>query len=283
MLFGLLCALSFMTAVLLCAGTGAFDTFTFLWLVPVGFVGAFLLLAALGFGILLLICKCIDPEKPREKDSPWFRWLVQEIIQVVFTVLPIRVRTKGFENAPKDGRFLLVCNHVDNIDPAFLLHCFRQQPIAFVAKREAKHMFLINKVLPKLLCSYINRENDREALKTILRCIGQLKSDTVSVAIFPEGRINKFKKLAHFRPGVFKIAQKAQVPIVVCTLQGTNHALKKVMKLKAAPVDVHLLEVLSPEFIADKTTVEVAEYVYNLMAADLGPENVLTPEEEENT
>ena len=282
MLLGLVISLSLLAAVLLCAGTGAFDTLSFLWLLPVGLVGSFLLLVALGFGIFLLICKCIDPDKPREKDSPWFRWLVLEIIDLLFKVLPIRLRTRGFENAPKDGRFLLVCNHLDNIDPTFLLHCLRQHPMAFVAKQESKNMFLVNKVMPMLLCPYINRENDREALKTILRCISLLKNDTFSVAIFPEGRINQYRKLAHFRPGVFKIAQKAQVPIVVCTLQGSNQALKRVLKLRSAPVEVHLLEVIPPETIADKTTVEVAEYVYELMAKDLGPENVLTPEEEEN-
>ena len=275
--------MSFLSAVLVCAATGAFDTFTFLWLVPVGFLGTFLLLAAIGFGIFLLVCKRIDPEKQYEKDDPVFRWVVLEIINVIVHVLPIKLRIKGFENAPKDGRFLLVCNHLDNIDPAFLLHCFREHSIAFVAKREAKTMFLVNKVMPKLLCPYINRENDREALKTILHCISMLKNDTVSVGIFPEGGINKYRKLAHFRPGVFKIAQKANVPIVVCTMTGTNHAIRRLLKLKQAPIDVHLLEVLPPEFLTDKTTVEVADYVYDLMAKDLGPENVLTPEEEENT
>ena len=269
-----------MAAVLLCAGTGAFDTLVFLWLVPVGFAGAFLLLLVMGFLTFLLICKFIDPDKQYEKDNPAFRWFVLEIIDVLFKLLPIRVRQKGFENAPEGGRFLLVCNHLDNIDPVFLLHCFRKHPIAFVAKREAKTMFLVNKVMPKLLCPYINRENDREALKTILHCISMLKNDTVSVGIFPEGGINKYRKLAHFRPGVFKIAQKANVPIVVCTMTGTNPALGKVLKLKQATVDVHLLEVIPPELMADKTTVEVAEYVYGLMAKDLGPENILTPEEE---
>ena len=283
MLLSLICALSFMTAVLVCAGTGAFDTFAFLWLIPAGFVGAFLALLALGFLLLLLICKFVDPDKQYEKDDPAFRWFVLEIIDVLFKLLPVRVLKKGFEHAPEGGRFLLVCNHLDNIDPAFLLHCFKKHPIAFVAKREAKSMFLVNKVMPKLLCPYINRENDREALKTILHCISMLKNDTVSVGIFPEGGINKYRKLSHFRPGVFKIAQKANVPIVVCTMTGSNYALGKIMKLKQATVDVHLLEVLPPEFIADKTTVEVADYIYELMAKDLGPENVLTPEEEENT
>ena len=244
MLFGLVCALSFLSAVLLCAGTGAFHTFAFLWLVPVGFLGSFLVLTAIGFGIFLLVCKRIDPEKQYEKDDPIFRWTVLEIIDFLFKVLPIKLQTRGFENAPKDGPFLLVCNHLDNIDPAFLLHSFRQHNIAFVAKREAKTMFLVNKVMPKLLCPYINRENDREALKTILHCISLLKNDTVSVGIFPEGRINKYRKLSHFRPGVFKIAQKANVPIVVCTMTGTNHAIRRLLKLKQAPIDVHLLEVL---------------------------------------
>ena len=283
MILGLLYGLSFLSAVLVCAGTGAFDTFAFLWLLPVSFAGVYLVLMAVGFGVFMLYCCFIDPEKERQKDSPCFRWFVIQIIQVILHVLPVRLRKKGFENAPTDGRFLLVCNHLDNIDPAFLFHCFPEQAIAFVAKKEAKKMFLVNKVMPKLLCPYINRENDREALKSILRSISLLKSDTVSVGIFPEGRINKYRKLAHFRPGVFKIAQKANVPIVVCTMTGTNHAIGRILKLKRATVDVHLLEVVSPEWIADKTTVEVADYIYDLMAKDLGPENVLTPEEEENT
>ena len=280
MLLGILCALSFFAAVMLCAGTGAFDTLHFLWLLPVGCVGSFLVFAALIFVLLLIICSRIDPEKERDADTPWFRWLIMELLHAVLTVLPVRVRTKGMEKLPKNGRFLLVSNHLDNIDPVFFYYCFPKSQLAFVGKQETKNMFLVNKVMPKLLCPTINRENDREALKTILRCISLLKNDTVSIAIFPEGRINPYRKLAHFRPGVFKIAQKAQVPIVVCTLQGTNHAIGRLLKCKSAPVDVHLLDVIPPEALEGRNTVEIADEIYAMMAADLGPENVLTPEEE---
>lgn len=254
-----------------------------LWLIPVFFVGCFLVFAALAFGLLLLICAFIDPEKPREEDSPRFRKMVMTYIHTVLTVLPVKIRAKGLEKTPKDGRFLLVCNHLDNIDPAFLFYCFPKSQLAFVAKKETKNMFLVKKVLPALLCQQIDRENDREALKTILKCISLLKEDKVSVAIFPEGRINKYRKLAHFRPGVFKMAQKAQVPIVVCTMLGTNRVIGNLLKCKGSVVDVHLLDVITPEQFAGKTTVDIAEQVYALMAADLGAENVLTPEEEENS
>ena len=280
MLLAILCAASLFLAVMLCVGTGVFDTLTFLWLLPVGYIGSFLLLVILGFGALLILCACIDPDKSRDKDTPWFRWLMMQIVEVIIKVLPIRVQATGLEKIPTDGRFLLVSNHLDNIDPAFIYYCFPKSQLAFVGKRETKKMFLVNKIMPKLLCPTINRENDREALKTILQCISLLKNDTVSIGIFPEGYINPHRKLAHFRPGVFKIAQKANVPIVVCTLQGTNHVIGRLLKCKGSTVKLHLLDVIAPEEIRDKNTVEVADRIYQMMAVDLGPENVLTAEEE---
>lgn len=282
----LLAILSFLAATataVVCSVTGSFYSYMWHWLLPVTYLGSFLVLAGLAYLFLLLVCKCIDPEKPREKDSPWFRRMVLWYIDAILTVLPVKIRTWGMEKLPTEGRFLMVCNHIHNIDPAFLLNTFPKSQLAFVAKQETKQMFLVDKVLPKLLCPLINRENDREALKTILRCIHLLKTDTVSIAIFPEGRINPYRKLAHFRPGVFKIAQKAEVPIVVCTLRNTQNVLERVMKLKSTEVEVHLLDVIPVEEHKGKTTVEVAERIYAMMADDLGPELVLTPEEEENT
>ena len=262
-----------------CLGGGLMD-FGWLWQFPVGFLGGFLLGAGLAFAFLLMVCALIDPEKPREEDCPWFRRMILWYIDAVITILPIRVRTQGLEKIPAQGRFLLVCNHLDNIDPAFILQAFPKSQLSFVAKREASQMFLVGKVLPKLLCPLINRENDREALKTILRCIQLLKEDKVSIGIFPEGYIHKKRKLQHFRPGVFKIAQKAGVPIVVCTIRNTQNVIKDLRKGRPSTVDLHLLDVIPVEQIRDRTTVEVAERIYTMMAADLGPENILTPEEE---
>lgn len=283
MLFGVISCLSAVIAAVLCLGTGAFLNLHWLWMLPAGLLGSFLLFVVLGFVFLLIVCARIDPEKPRDQDDPWFRWMMMEFVDVILKVLPVRVCTKGLEKIPTDGRFLLVSNHLDDTDPAYFYYCFPKSQLAFVGKKETKDMFLVNKVMPKLLCPTINRENDREALKTILRCIDLLKSDTVSIAIFPEGRINPYRKLAHFRPGVFKIAQKAKVPIVVCTLRGTHDAMLRLKKLKGSTVHLHLLDVIQPEDFADKNTVQIAEEVYAMMAQDLGPENVLTPEEEENT
>ncbi len=282
MLLGFMIALSAVAAVVACTATGVFSGFGWLWVLPVSFVGSFLVLAAMAFGLLVLFCALIDPDKPRDTDSRWFRRFVMELVHAVITVLPLQVRIQGKEKLPADGRFMLVSNHLDNIDPAFFYYCFPKSQLAFVGKKETANMFLVNKVMPKLLCPTINRENDREALKTILRCIQLLKNDVVSIAVFPEGRINPYRKLAHFRPGVFKIAQKADVPIVVCTLRNTNRVIPQLLKLKKSTVEVHLLDVIQPEQFREENTVQIADRVYAMMAQDLGPENILTPEEEEN-
>jgi 1-acyl-sn-glycerol-3-phosphate acyltransferase len=281
--FMLICLMLIFAAacgVALCCLGGGFGDFGWLWQLPVGFLGGFLVAAGLAFAFLLIACAVVDPDKSRDKDSPFYRGIARWYIQLILTVARIRVHTQGLEKTPKEGRFLLVCNHLHEADPAILLHYFKNSQLAFVSKQENHDMFIVGKLMPMMLCPLINRENDRQALQTILRCIQLLKEDKVSIGIFPEGYIHKKRKLQHFRPGVFKIAQKAGVPIVVCTIRNTHYVVKNFLKGKPSDVDLHLLEVIPAQELQGKTTTQIAQRVYDLMAADLGPENILSPEEE---
>jgi 1-acyl-sn-glycerol-3-phosphate acyltransferase len=236
----------------------------------------------IAFGIVLISCAFVDPDQQQEKDSKYFRTMVGLLVPAIFTFARIRVTTEGLEQTPDSGRFLLVCNHLHEADPAVLLHYFRKSQIAFVSKQENRNMFLVGKIMPKLLCPLINRENDREALKTILRCIQLLKEDKVSIGIFPEGYIHKDRKFHEFRPGVFKIAQKAKVPIVVCTIRDTQYVVKNFLAGEPSHVELHLLKVIPAEYLEGKTTVELAKEIHDLMAQDLG-EDYIPTEPEENT
>jgi 1-acyl-sn-glycerol-3-phosphate acyltransferase len=194
-------------------------------------------------------------------------------------VVGVHVHPQGLEKIPTDGRFMLVCNHCSNIDPVILLGYFPDSQLAFISKRENKDMFLVGKLMHKLLCQLINRENDREALKTIINCINILKEDKASVGVFPEGWCSLDFKLHPFRPGVFKIAQKANVPIVVCTVRNTQTVFGNMKKLKPSFVELHLVDVIPAEELKGQTTVDIANRVHKLMADDLGPDLVL----QENT
>lgn len=257
-----------------CGAAGGFEGWNWLWILPLGFVVAFALLAALAFGFLWLMCKRVDQSKPQENDSKFYRTLMHLYVDAALTLARVTIKTSGMELTPKHGRFLLVCNHIDNLDPAFLLTCFRKSQLAFISKREVQSFFLVGELMHKILCQPINRENDREALKTILRCIQIIKEDKASIAVFPEGYIHPDKKLHHFRPGVFKIASKTKVPIVVCTLRDTRYVLDRLLHLKPSSVEVRLLQVIHPEEYENLTTVELSDRIYEMMAQDLGPELV---------
>ena len=274
MLLGCVIGAALLIAVAVCFLTGAFLSLTWLWLMPVCFVGGFLVLAGLAFGFLWLMCKLVDQSKPQEQDSKFYRTLMHLYVDAALTIARVTVNTRGLEQTPKSGRFLLVSNHIDNVDPAFLLTYFRKSQLAFISKREVQNFFLVGELMHKILCQPINRENDRKALKTILKCIQIIKEDKASIAVFPEGYIQPDKKLHHFRSGVFKIATKTKVPIVVCTLKGTPTVVSNFVHLKPSTVDLHLLKVIYPEEYENLTTVELADRIYQMMAEDLGPDLV---------
>ena len=245
---------------------------------PLTLFGSFLGWLVLAFLFLVAVVAMPDRQKDRQTDSRFYRTVTDLYIELIISLAGIRFETQGFEKRPKSGRFLLVSNHLHEIDPAILMHFFPKAQLAFIAKKEAAGMFLVGKLLPRILGQYLNRENDREALKTILKCIALLKTNQASIGVFPEGGINVQRKLKHLKPGVFKIAQKAKVPIVVCTLQNTQHVVSNLLKLKRTTVTVHLLEVVEPAWMEEKTTVEIADHIYEIMAHDLGSENLYVEE-----
>ena len=267
--------LSALISTLICALNGGFESLNWLWVLPVGFLGSLLVLAVLFFVVLWLSCAFVDIEKPQEKDSKFHRFMVGNTAKLVLSVLQMRMHTRGLEKMPRDGRFLLVCNHINDLDPVVLLAYFKKKQLAFISKRENADMFIVGKIMHKIQCQRINRENDREALRTIINCIKIIQEDKASIGVFPEGYTSKDGLLHPFRSGVFKIAQKANVPIVVCTVQNTNKVFHNILRLKSTKVHLHLLDVLQPEQLKGMTAVEVGDMVHKMMAEDLGPDLVL--------
>ena len=242
-------------------------------------LGCFLVLVLAAVGFLGFCCALVDQDKPCQEDSPFYRRLTAVYIRALIDLLRVRFDTQGLEKIPTEGRFLLVCNHQHEADPAVLLHFFRRSQLAFISKEENRDYPFAGKIMHKLQCQLINRENDRQALRGILNCIDIIRRDSASIAVFPEGGIKVLEKLSPFRPGVFKIATKTQVPIVVCTLQNTHNILPNALRLKSTRVRLHLVDVIQPEGYAGMRTTDLSAMVYNMMLEDLGPEYRLENEE----
>lgn len=272
MIFGGITAVSAVVAAVVCTCKGNFADLSVLWLMLGSFAGCFLALILAAAGFLGIICLLVDPSKPQETDSKFYRAVMYPYIEALMSLVLMDLRTEGMEKTPADGRFLLVCNHQNEADPGVLLHAFQKSQLAFISKKENMKLPVIGKFMHKILCQMIDRENDRQALKTILKCIQLIKEDKVSIGAFPEGGIKVKHKLSSFRPGMFKIAQKAGVPIVVCTLRGTTDLFHNIKRLKRTHAELHLVDVIPAEELKGKTAIEISDRVHAMMAEDLGPE-----------
>ena len=242
------------------------------WVLLVVYSVCWLGLLLVAFLVLCALCALVDMEQPQEHDSKFYRRIMYLYIEALIPLVGLKIDVAGLEKTPKEGRFLLVCNHQNESDPGILHHYFRSSQLAFISKKENQTMFLVGKMMHKTLCQLVNRENDREALKTILKCIQLIKEDQASIGAFPGGGILVKDKLSHFRSGMFKIAQKANVPIVVCTLKGTSDLFHNMKRLQRTHVQLHLVDVIPAEEVKAANTVELGEKIYQMMLKDLGKE-----------
>ena len=117
----------------------------------------------------------------------------------------------------------------------------------------------------------INRENDREALKSILQAVDYLKRDLCSIAVYPEGTRTKTGRLLPFHAGTFKIAQKAKVPVVVAAIQGTEN-VRKNFPFRRTDVKLDILELIPAEEVTATNTQELSARCRNRIAEHLGEE-----------
>ena len=243
----------------------------FLWL-PLYFLGYFLAFFLLAVLFCVIACALVDTKKPVKKESRFYRTILYPYVELLMNLFLVKLHTRGLEKTPENGRFLLVCNHQQFADPGILLHCFRKSQLTFISKQENRKLPIISKFMHTIRCQLLDRDNDRQGLRCIVECIRMIRADEVSVGVFPEGYTTKDGKIRHFRPGVFKIAQKTGVPIAVCTLDGPLPLYRDVVRLKHTPVELHLVDVIQPEQYAGLHTTEIANMVYEMMIADLGEE-----------
>lgn len=237
------------------------------WLVPLLIVGGFLALSILHIIWFLLSFLFVSIKSDKEKGSRYYRFLLKHTLPLIVSLARVKINVTGMDvdKVPTDRRMLFVCNHQHDFDPVIIWSVFPNNDIGFIGKKEIyKTMPLIAKVMHKLYGLPIDRENNREAAKTIIEATKYIKEDKASIAVFPEGYTSLQCKLLPFRNGAFKIATKPQVPIVVCTLNGTREIPKR-MIWRGCTVDFKIIDVIYPEDYEGMNTNDIGEKIHNQM------------------
>ena len=222
---------------------------------------AFLLIYLLFIGVC---CLLINPEKEYEKNSPFYRFLLDSATVAAMKLLRIQVHVSGIEKIPKDTKVLFVSNHRSNFDPIVTWYALKKWKIAFISKPSNFEIPFFGRIIRKCCFMPIDRENPRNAIITINKAAKLLKKQEVSIGIYPEGTRSKSCELLPFHNGVFKIAQKAEAPIVVLCVTGTEKISKRT-PFRRTDVYLDVLEVFSAQGIKETKTEMIGTAVRRLI------------------
>ena len=192
----------------------------------------------LGYVLFLFICSLfVDPKKEYEKHSRFYRFLLCSASSAALKLLRIKVHTFGFENIPTNMKPLFVGNHRSNFDPIIQWVALKKWDIAFISKASNFKIPIFGRLIRKCCFMAIDRESPRKAIATIGKAAKLLQKDEVSIGVYPEGTRSKTCELLPFHNGVFKIAQKADRPIVIMAISGTEQIHKNVLRRRS---DIYL-------------------------------------------
>ena len=180
------------------------------------FVVLFLILSS----PLLVITWLIGKKNPDAKSRISLA-IVNWAFRVVIRIAGTKVTVIGEENVPKDSPVLYVANHGSFYD-IILTYVRVPRPTGYVAKKEMLRFPLLRDWMKHLHCIFLDRENTKEGLKSILAAMDKVK-EGISICIFPEGTRNKTPDtLMPFHEGSFKIAEKSGCPIIPMTLVNSS-------------------------------------------------------------
>ena len=151
--------------------SGWFLSWNALWQIPLTLAGFFFGFVALFALVLFVSTRFVDPKKLLEKPSAYFRFMINQFCRLAFFLGGVHVHVTGLEKLPHNHRFLLVSNHLFAFDPLIYYYAIPRDELAFISKKENFSLFMVAEIMRELLCLPIDRENDREALRTILKAI----------------------------------------------------------------------------------------------------------------
>jgi 1-acyl-sn-glycerol-3-phosphate acyltransferase len=159
--------------------------------------------------------------------------------RMVALTIGARIRVHGLSNVQPGRSYVYLANHSSLIDTPAL---FAYLPYQFkiMAKKELFYVPFMGWHLWTSGNFAVDRADARRTAKSLRAVIDGVRSGT-SLAGFPEGTRTPDGRLQEFKPGLFKIALRAGVPIVPVTIRGAFALLPKTtLAPRPGRVDVYI-------------------------------------------
>ena len=224
--------------------------------------------------LFLFVCGLfVDTKKQYDRDSRFFRALLDGSTTVVLWLLGVRYVVIGAEEFPESGNFLFISNHRSNYDPIVQWTVFKRYKLSFISKKENFRIPMYGRLIHRCCFMPIDRKSPRKAMETVNRAARLLTETENSVGVYPEGKRSKECRLLPFHAGVLKTAQKAGKPIVVSTIEGTENIFRNINRFRKTLLTIKILETIDAQRVKATRTPELSEYCESLMRKELEEKN----------
>lgn len=235
------------------------------WIPVLLFIGLYIAFAVLFF-VFAYIFGLLTSNKKKEynKVSKFHGFLFDHTLDFLFKAGRAKIHMIGTEKLPNEGA-LYVYNHRSRFDALSISVKVKGRRMIQISKPENQDIPIAGEYMHRVCYLTIDRDNPRNAIKTINRAAEFIKEKDYNVGVAPEGTRNKTDEpLLPFRDGCLKVALKAEAPIVICKMYNMEKICKN-FPFKRTDVYVYFLDVLKYEDIKDMKTVEISEIIRTKM------------------
>ena len=189
--------------------------------------------------------------------------IVNWAFRVIIFLAGTKVTVLGQENVPANEPVLYVANHRSYFD-IVLTYVRVPRPTGYISKKEIERFPLLRNWMRNLHCLFLDRQDIKQGLKTILNGIEKIKAG-YSMCIFPEGTRNKVNDtFLPFHGGSFKLSEKTGCPIIPISLNNTAGIFEDhIPKIKKAHVIIEYGKPIYPNSLDKEEKKNLAGYVSN--------------------
>ena len=229
-----------------------------------GFIVAFVLVF---FLIATLLTIGIKKKKTPQLYGNKWRKRYSAFTRICCSVFGIRVKVFGLEKLPEETNYLIVQNHLSNVDPILTDVIFRKKRLIFVSKASLFKIPFFGPYLHGVGYLKLHRDSSEEDLQEFVRGMRWMEEEQCSIGVYPEGTRNKKypqELLGPFKPGCFKLATHCQKPIVVTIVRGTEKVKKNVI-FQRHNVQFEVVDVIEYDRYKDLSPEQLSDLVRNEM------------------